>query len=284
VSTRVDDLGTMPRFRVDVHVHTTVSPDGLDDPHAVVHAAKLRGLHAIVVTDHDRSGGYRALVAAGIADPDGRAVDGFLVIPGVEVSTVEGHVLVLGGTFETPVSTGPWTAERVAAMARSRGWVSAAAHPLDRCRSGVGVRVLERVRFDAVEVFNSKTLDPRSNARARSFALRHTLPMLGGSDAHHAGAVGRAHTLVYAAELTTEAVLEAVRRRRTTVHEGVHTRREIAQYLRRGMLTRRWMSEWTGRVKGRVKGRWNVQSGRDACTAPFAAAGATPPAAYLTGP
>lgn len=241
----------MPRFRVDVHVHTSVSPDGLDAPHAVAAAAKRRGLDAIVVTDHDRSGGYRALVAAGIADPSGRAVDGLLVIPGCEVSTIEGHVLVIGGTLETPASTGPWTAERVASLARSRGWLTAAAHPLDRCRSGVGTRVLERVRFDAVEVFNSKTLDPRSNARARAFAERHTLPMLGGSDAHHAGAVGRAHTLVNASELSTSAVLEAVRQRRTMVHEGVHTPREIASYLRRGMLTRRWMSELGGRVKGR---------------------------------
>lgn len=244
----------MARFRIDFHVHTSVSPDGLDTPEAVVASAKRRGLDGLVVTDHDRCGGFTRLVRAGLADESGRAVDGFLVLPGTEVSTNQGHVLVIGGGIETPARAGGWEAEEIVAHARQRGWLTVAPHAFDRCRSGVGRSVLERVRFDGVEVFNSKSFEPRSNAKAREFAFSRSLPMLGGSDAHHAGTVGRAHTVVHARELNGEAVLEAVRLRRTVVHEGVHTPGELVDYWKRGCLSRRWMSDLAERVAWRRKG------------------------------
>lgn len=234
----------MERFGIDFHVHTSVSPDGLDDPVRVVEAAKRAGLRGIAVTDHDRRGAFDALVEAGLADRGGGAVDGFLVIPGVEVSTIEGHVLVIGTSWDAPAGM---TCEEVVRIAHDRGAVVVAAHPFDRTRSGVGRSTLDRVDFDAVEVFNSKSIDRRSNDDARGYAERHGMVGIGGSDAHMAGVVGRAHTVVEAEELSVACVVSAVRAGRVEVVEGVHTWVEVLSYWLRGWVAGGWLRDWLPR-------------------------------------
>lgn len=230
--------------RVDFHVHTRVSPDALDRPEAVVDAARLAGLDAITITDHDRSAAYSRLCSLGLADPSGRPVDGFLVIPGVEVSCTEGHVLVLGATFDTPE---PIPAEHAVALAHARGAIAAAAHPFDRLRSGVGLATLDRVAFDAVEAWNSKTIEPGSNRSAGEFAASRALPVIAGSDAHFAAALGRAHTLVSCDDFTVSGVLRAVLARRTEIVPGAHSTREMLRYWGRGCLTRPWVFDMARR-------------------------------------
>jgi predicted metal-dependent phosphoesterase TrpH len=241
---------------VDFHVHTRVSPDGLDAPERVVAAAREAGLSALAITDHDRSAGYRRLVDLGLADPAGRAVDGLLVIPGVEVSTSSGHVLVLGATFDTPPRRGGISVDALRRFVRLNhpGALLVAAHPLDRTRSGVGAAIAASGCFDAIEAFNSKTLDRGANRRAGELASGLGLPSIAGSDAHSVATVGRARTIVDAAELSTDAVLAGVRAGRTQVVAGLHTHREIAAYVARGWLTRPWVADWTRRAATSVAG------------------------------
>ncbi len=234
----------MQSWRIDFHVHTRVSPDALDRPEAVVLAARAAGLDAIAITDHDRSAAYARLCAQGLADPEGRPVDGLLVIPGVEVSCVEGHVLVLGATFDSP---GPISAARAVAMAHERGAIAAAAHPFDRLRSGVGPHVLGNTAFDAVEAWNSKTIEPGSNRAAGRFAVEHELPQIAGSDAHFAAALGRAHTLVACEEFSVRGVLDAVLAGRTEIVPGSHSTGEMLRYWGRGWLTRPWVFDMARR-------------------------------------
>ena len=73
----------MNRYRVDLHVHTTVSGDGRSELSEQVRAAKRIGLHAIAVTDHNR-----CLVQQ-------NSTDDLLLIPGCEVSSTCGHILGL---------------------------------------------------------------------------------------------------------------------------------------------------------------------------------------------
>ncbi|RJX41019.1 PHP domain-containing protein [Paenibacillus pinisoli] len=75
--------------RADLHTHTTAS-DGMYAPEEVVRRAKLAGLSAVAITDHDTIAGVEAAVAAG-------EQAGIAVVPGAEISTVTGrsdiHVL-----------------------------------------------------------------------------------------------------------------------------------------------------------------------------------------------
>lgn len=49
---------------------------------------------------------------------------------------------------------------------------------------------------DAIEVFNSRCMDPRFNHRAKAFAEKHNLPGTVGSDAHGAFEVGKSVMLL----------------------------------------------------------------------------------------
>lgn len=69
---------------VDLHTHSTAS-DGSRAPADVVREARRMGLSAIALTDHDTVAGLAAATAAG-------AEQGVRVVPGVELSAVEGEV------------------------------------------------------------------------------------------------------------------------------------------------------------------------------------------------
>jgi 3',5'-nucleoside bisphosphate phosphatase len=73
-----------PSGFVDLHVHSTAS-DGSSLPADVVAAAKRAGLSAIALTDHDTVAGIDDATRAGLAL-------GVRVVPGVELSAVEGDV------------------------------------------------------------------------------------------------------------------------------------------------------------------------------------------------
>lgn len=78
----------------DFHIHTALSPCADDDmtPNNVVNMAKLKGLDAIAITDHNSILNCESCIAIG------HAVD-LIVIPGMELQTKEDvHVLCL---FET---------------------------------------------------------------------------------------------------------------------------------------------------------------------------------------
>ena len=106
------------------------------------------------VTDHDSVRGVKATVELAKAYPD------ILIIPGVEVSTEHGDVLVLG-TDELPPK--PWSPECVVDYAKSIGAVTSVAHPFREYGMGDLAR---NYKFDAVEVLNGNS-SVKANSEAR---------------------------------------------------------------------------------------------------------------------
>jgi len=82
--TAIETTRPTPSGFVDLHVHSTAS-DGSRPPADVVAAAKRAGLSAIALTDHDTVAGIDDATSAGVAL-------GVRVVPGVELSAVEGDV------------------------------------------------------------------------------------------------------------------------------------------------------------------------------------------------
>lgn len=185
-------------FDVDLHVHTRFF-HGFDrvapyyDPVGGRMAGlvgRLRGLDGIAITNHDY---YRPLEDAA----------GLPTVPGIEVSTTRGHVLVVGPNPPRETDPGTLTPAETVRTAHDRDCAAIIAHPFRN--SSVRETAAD---FDAVEL-NGKT--PQTWKRAREVAARHDLPLVGGSDAHYPFEVGRAYTRVDAPELTPRAVVEAIR-------------------------------------------------------------------------
>jgi len=222
-------------LQLDLHVHTSHSYDGAGPVRAVLAAARDAGLDGLAVTDHDTAAGAR------------RAVElapeyGLFVLPGVEVSTRDGHLLGLGIDRAPP--TGRPMAETVRAV-REAGGVAVVPHPFQRSRHGAGRRAIRRADPDAIETFNAHLLTGLRNRRAARFAARTDRPAVGGSDAHRPGTVGRAHTVVRLpdgrpeepADVPSEGVLDALRAGRTTAHgRRVPVRRGAGQLLHNATL------------------------------------------------
>jgi predicted metal-dependent phosphoesterase TrpH len=183
----------------DLHVHTNYSKDGESSIEEILRAAEEAGLDAIAITDHDSvDGAKRALTLPSAV----------LVIPGIEVSTKQGHLLVLGVTEIIPA--GLDVIETVN-IARKMGALLILPHPYHIWRHGVARRKKAGMMVvDAVEVFNSRYIVGSANNKAARIAKRLGKPCVGGSDAHNAKFVGFGRTYVDA-ERNLTAILDAIR-------------------------------------------------------------------------
>ncbi len=184
--------------------------DGVSGPEELVAAARAAGLHALAVTDHNTCEAVDYMIERGLLREDGAPVDGFLVIPGVEVSTAEGHLLCLGRRL--PASLKGLPAAEVCRVAHEAGGLCVAPHPYDLFRAGIRENVLDTLPLDGIEVFNAAITLKRHNHKALEYAQSRGLPMIAGSDAHHAESVGVAYTVLETDDFSADGVLAAMRR------------------------------------------------------------------------
>ena len=207
-------------LKLDLHVHSERSPDGVMTLEEIVALGRARGLDGAAVCDHDL-----ALVEA----PE---FDDFLLIPGVEVSTQFGHLL---GLFITgPVETRDFFA--AVETIHGQGGLAVLAHPFEHSRDGA--RLAPAVpHLDGVEVWNSRA-DRKihdANALAASFAQVCRLAPFGGSAAHGPQEVGNGFVTVEAEALTLEAAKAAL----LTGTAQARGRRSRAWYAARSQLAKR---------------------------------------------
>lgn len=199
----------MATYHLDLHCHSFFSADGVSDPVALIAAARKKGLHGFAMTDHNTCEAVTYLQAKGLLRADGLPVDDFLIIPGVEVTTAEGHLLCLGATI--PDLKGRPAREVVEAI-HAAGGLAVPPHPYDIFRAGIRRAVLDTLPIDGVEVFNAATTLDRYNRKAFQYAQERRLPMTAASDAHHEAALGTAYTLVETDDFSVHGILEGIRR------------------------------------------------------------------------
>jgi predicted metal-dependent phosphoesterase TrpH len=192
-------------YRLDLHCHSWFSGDGVSSPEAMIAAARAKGLHGLALTDHNTSDGCRHLIDRGLAREDGQPVDGFLVIPGNEVSTAEGHLLCLGVLLPGNLKGRP--AAEVCKLVHELGGLAIPAHPYDLFRAGIRAAVLDTLEIDGLEVFNAASTLKRYNEQALAYAAARKLPMTAGSDAHHESAVGTACTILHTDDFSVRGIL-----------------------------------------------------------------------------
>lgn len=188
----------MPELKIDLHVHTNHS-DSISSVEEVLESARKKKLDGIAITDHNT---MTAVTPAPERD------HGLILIPGIEVKTEDGHLLVLG--LKKPPSKGLSSIE-VAEYARKEGCVVIIAHPNVPFRS-FNEDAIKKIKPDAIETYNAKTPFSKGMIRRNvELAKRLGLPQTGGSDSHTPQTVGDMYTLVNAASRTVEDVLDAIR-------------------------------------------------------------------------
>ena len=161
-------------LKIEFHCHTNASKDSLTRPEDLIKAAREKGLDRLVITDHNSIAGA---LAAQKLDPE-------LVIVGEEIMTTRGEILAAYVTEEIPAGLTPLETIRIL---KEQGAFISVSHPFDTMRKGGWLEpdLLEIIpHVDAIEVFNSRCMDPRFNHKAKAFAEKHNLAGTVGSDAH----------------------------------------------------------------------------------------------------
>ena len=218
-------------FKIDLHTHTFYSGDGVSSPEENIAAARAKGLHGFAVTDHNTCDAISYLLDEGLMREDGLPVDDFLIIPGVEVSTDEGHLLCIGATL--PYLKGK-PAREVCEIIHEHGGVAIPPHPYDLFRAGIRYETLETLPIDALEVFNAATTLRRYNLHAFAYAQARGLPMTAASDAHHSEALGTAYTVLDTADFSVKGMLAQI----------VQPNELNQQYLTPGDSIRKTWNNW----------------------------------------
>ena len=223
------------RLEVDLHVHSEASYDGHEPIELILEHAADIGLDAVVITDHDT---IEASVVAAELAPE----YGLVGIPGVEISTADGHLLGVG--IDEMPETGRPMRETVAAV-QDQGGVAVVPHPFQRTRHGVRKRRLKQVDPDAIETFNAWLFTGYRNRRARQYAARYGYPGVGGSDAHSLLTVGRAYTEIEVdrpiPEVEAADVVDAIRAGDTDIRgHRASVRRSAGHYAKAAARKTAW--------------------------------------------
>jgi hypothetical protein len=171
-------------LRLDLHVHTSIgSPCAFYDPLDIPRYADATGLAGAVITDHNfgwaenvlSPSAYGGLAAA-------FAERGLLMLVGMEVSTVEGDILVYPPDITELMKMLPggfgrmdFEVDEVMNAADKLGALAVLAHP----------HTYPKTKPHAIERFNG--------ARG-AFYNPYGVPEVGGSDAHFPWGVGAAYT------------------------------------------------------------------------------------------
>ena len=185
-------------IRVDLHIHTNYSPDATTPPKIIVDQLYAHPfIKAIAITDHNTLEGYYKVQELASTYQD------ILIIPGVEVSTIDGDLIVLGVTELPPR---PWTVQSVIDFAQERNGISIAAHPYREY--GLG-DLTKNYDVDAIETLNgASTL--QANKLAENLAKTMGLPGVAGSDAHQADELWTVYTEIQASSDINE-ILKAIK-------------------------------------------------------------------------
>jgi predicted metal-dependent phosphoesterase TrpH len=182
--------------KADLHLHTARG-DGMATIEALLDFVELQtDLDLIAVTDHDQ-------LDAALEARETHARHGgyhFEVITGVEITTIEGHLLALG--LESPVPSFRPLTQTIDAVHR-QGGLCVIPHPMSWLSRSIGRHGIERVLgrapdgvwFDGIETCNQSPAGKVVDAQVRRLnETQFGLSVAGGSDAHYLPVVGTSFT------------------------------------------------------------------------------------------
>jgi len=182
-------------LKIDLHVHTCYSPDAVTTLNEVVTYSKKRGLDGVAITDHDTLAGALKLRNSNL-----------IVIPGIEITTLRGHLLALNVT--TPIPAKLDVNETIKRI-HEAGGIAVAAHPTLFYKSAPSQRT---AFYDAIEVINSAAVPFQLfTYLSQKLATRLNLPQTAGSDSHYGPEIGAAYTVIEA-DSDVDEIVQAIKR------------------------------------------------------------------------
>jgi len=228
----------------DLHTHSLYSYDGICDVTAILERAKDIRLDVIAVTDHDSMGG----VAEALCLAPQYGVE---VIPGMEISTGEGHLLAYW--IQQPIPAGMSLVETLRRV-KAQGGIATAPHPSGRGACSLSFAAIEsalaepdlRDTLVGIEAFNAGLILTGQNGTIAASAARLPLAQVANSDAHSLCYIGQGSTGFdgRSAEDLRAALLQ--HRTQPRPAEGVSGAQMVSQYVRGYLMRLLGWGLWNG--------------------------------------
>ena len=225
------------RVRIDLHCHSIRSRDSILTLGMIVARALERELDGVAITDHDRLVSRMELK---------RYTGSILLIPGVEISSADGHLLAFG-LDESPRKS--LSLIETLDFIKDHGGIPVLSHPF-RVGNGVGQGDIEGLPHVMFEGMNGRSWN-RYNERASALGRKLGRSMTGGSDAHDPSEVGRAWTVFPGDVQDIGDVLEALHK------EAVEPGGEGLTFPKLMYSKFKGTIRWTNHYLGRKPAGWN---------------------------
>jgi hypothetical protein len=197
-------------MKLDLHLHTSFSFDGLSSPKEIVEAAVSKGLDAICITDHGETRGAEEAIKI-VTNKS------ILIIPGIEIKSREGDIL--GLNIKKIIPNGLSAKETIDIIIKEGG-LPVIAHPFDPIFHFRGIEKFKdflKEKGVAIEAWNASIFLDSSNKKAIKFAEELNLPVVVGSDSHSVNFIGKAYIEIPGDNLSTERVIEEIKKKNVKV-------------------------------------------------------------------
>lgn len=177
----------------DMHMHTTASDGAASVTELLDFVSNHRQLDVIAVTDHDR-------LDSSFWAYERRENYSFDIVPGMEVTSREGHVLAYWVTETVPANM---SLEETVLAVHEQGGIAILAHPFHvhvaESLEGVkryihDIELIKRIGFDGVEAVNSAVVLPGANLYTKIACRSLGLAYVGNSDSHVLSSIGSGRT------------------------------------------------------------------------------------------
>lgn len=170
-------------FKVDLHTHSSASPDGGISETQYRKALDAGLLDYIAVTDHNRIDHAQELQSS----------IGERIIVGEEIMSSAGEII---GLFLSELVPSGLTPQDTIAAIRNQNGLVYIPHPFETIRKGLHPAVLEELaeEIDMVEVCNGRAFAQNRSEQAVVWAKMNHVIGMASSDAHGYHGLGRTYT------------------------------------------------------------------------------------------
>ncbi len=191
-------------YKMDSHIHSEYSPDSKAKLKDIFKVAKNRNIEIIAISDHNTVDGSK----------EARRLtknDDLLVIPSIEISALEGHILGFG--CEEHIKRDLPAGETID-LIHDQGGLAIIPHPYCFYRHGLLCKAdYKDLKIDAIETKNARFIVGYCNNKAKNLSIKENLPGLGASDAHYYKFVGDCYSKIDC-EKDIDSVLKSIKKGR----------------------------------------------------------------------
>lgn len=160
-------------YKVDLHTHSIISPDGGISAKKYREIFDLGILDCVAITDHNEMRFAKKM----------QEEFGEKIIVGEEITTTEGEII---GLFLEKKIPGGLSAKETVVQIKLQNGLIYIPHPFETFRKGIQQSTLEEIvkDVDIIEGFNGRGKWRGKADEASKFAHMHGIPMAASSDAH----------------------------------------------------------------------------------------------------